>query len=182
MEKTKIGLFLILIVSVIGLVGFWSVRTIQSGSEYKLEEKMQALLEENELLKIEKEELEKELGALKTEIEDEKQKRELIESEKKDTQTVTNTENYKYQKLIDALEKLIADKVNMKLKSKGTRVGTVQEFLNLYNNTSKKIDNDYGESTVLAIKNFQKKEGLTADGEAGPTTFAKMIEWLKKQG
>ena len=69
----------------------------------------------------------------------------------------------------------------MKLKSKGTRVGTVQEFLNIYNNTSKKVDNDYGAGTKTDVVNFQKKEGLTADGEAGPTTFVKMIDWLKKQ-
>jgi peptidoglycan hydrolase-like protein with peptidoglycan-binding domain len=67
----------------------------------------------------------------------------------------------------------------MKEKSQGTRVGTIQTFLNIYNNTSKKIDNDYGASTKADIIKFQKNEGLTADGGAGPSTFRKMIDWLK---
>jgi len=41
------------------------------------------------------------------------------------------------------------------------------------------VDNDYGASTVTAIKNFQKAQGLTADGAAGYTTYKKMISWLK---
>ncbi|PIR68691.1 hypothetical protein COU48_02755 [Candidatus Nomurabacteria bacterium CG10_big_fil_rev_8_21_14_0_10_03_31_7] len=70
----------------------------------------------------------------------------------------------------------------MKLKSIGTRVGTVQNFLNVYNKTSNKIDNSYGASTQKAVASFQKTQGMTADGEAGPSTFSKMIDWLKKQG
>ncbi|HBB54043.1 TPA: hypothetical protein DHS24_02780 [Candidatus Nomurabacteria bacterium] len=69
----------------------------------------------------------------------------------------------------------------MKEKSQGTRVGTVQTFLNIYNNTSKLVDNDYGPGTKTDVMNFQKAEGITVDGEAGPGTFRKMIEWLKKQ-
>ncbi|MDE2031162.1 MAG: peptidoglycan-binding protein [Patescibacteria group bacterium] len=70
----------------------------------------------------------------------------------------------------------------MKLKSTGSRVGTVQNFLNIYNNTSSKVDNDYGASTQKAVMAFQKDQGLSADGQAGSSTFAKMISWLKKQG
>ena len=69
----------------------------------------------------------------------------------------------------------------MKKGSRGTRVGTVQEFLNIYNGTDSKIDNDFGATTENQIKAFQKSEGLTADGQAGPGTYKKMIEWLKKQ-
>ena len=70
----------------------------------------------------------------------------------------------------------------MKVGSKGTRVGTVQNFLNLYNKTSKRVDNDYGKTTKTDVIAFQKAVGLTQDGETGPTTYKKMIEWLKKQG
>lgn len=69
----------------------------------------------------------------------------------------------------------------MKEKSQGTRVGTLQAFLNIYNNTSKKVDNDFGAGTKTDVINFQKAEKLLADGEAGPGTFQKMIDWLKKQ-
>lgn len=83
--------------------------------------------------------------------------------------------------LITALQKLADDNVLMKKGSRGTRVGTVQEFLNIYNGTDSKIDNDFGATTENQIKAFQKSEGLTADGQAGPGTYKKMIEWLKKQ-
>ncbi|HYD90300.1 MAG TPA: peptidoglycan-binding domain-containing protein, partial [Flavobacterium sp.] len=83
--------------------------------------------------------------------------------------------------LINELQKLIDDNIFMKEKSSGTRVGTVQTFLNLYNNTSKRVDNDYGAGTKADVIKFQKAVGLTADGEAGPNTYRKMIEWLKKQ-
>ncbi|MCE9548824.1 peptidoglycan-binding protein [Candidatus Nomurabacteria bacterium] len=69
----------------------------------------------------------------------------------------------------------------MKEKSRGTRVGTVQTFLNIYNGTTKKVDNDYGAGTKADVIKFQKAVGLTADGEAGPSTFAKMIDWLETQ-
>ena len=69
----------------------------------------------------------------------------------------------------------------MKEKSYGTRVGTIQTFLNIYNNTTKKVDNDYGAGTKTDVIKFQKAEKITADGEAGPSTFLKMIDWLKKR-
>ncbi|MDQ5953038.1 MAG: N-acetylmuramoyl-L-alanine amidase [Patescibacteria group bacterium] len=86
-----------------------------------------------------------------------------------------------YGDLKTALQKLVNDNVLMKKGSRGTRVGTVQEFLNIYNGTDSKIDNDYGTTTENQIKVFQKAEGITADGEAGPGTYKKMIDWLNKQ-
>jgi len=88
---------------------------------------------------------------------------------------------FKYQSLIDELQKLISSNVFLKLKSSGAKVGTVQNFLNIYNNTSNKVDNDYGASTVQMVAAFQKDMGLGADGQAGSNTFSKMIDWLKKQ-
>lgn len=85
----------------------------------------------------------------------------------------------KHADLIAKLQKLIDDKILMKKGSQGTRVGTVQEFLNLYNGTDARIDNDYGDTTANAIKKFQSEQGLSADGQAGTGTYAKMIEWLK---
>ncbi|MBI2630677.1 peptidoglycan-binding protein [Candidatus Nomurabacteria bacterium] len=70
----------------------------------------------------------------------------------------------------------------MKVGSKGTRVGTIQKFLNLYNKTSKPVDNDYGPGLKADVTAYQKAAGTTADGETGPATYKKMIEWLKKQG
>lgn len=83
-----------------------------------------------------------------------------------------------YADLQTKIQGLINDKVFMKKGSRGTRVGTVQKFLIAYG-VSMKVDNDYGDSVANAVKKFQKEEGLTADGETGPTTYQKMIEWLK---
>ena len=69
----------------------------------------------------------------------------------------------------------------MKVGSKGTRVGTVQEFLNIYNKTKDPIDNVYGAGTATKIKAFQTAEKLAGpDGQAGPATFTAMLAWLKK--
>lgn len=81
--------------------------------------------------------------------------------------------------LIDEIEDLIADQVFMKKGSRGTRVGTVQKFLKRYG-ISITADNDYGDSTVTAVKKFQSEQKITADGETGPGTYKKMIEWLQK--
>lgn len=93
----------------------------------------------------------------------------------------TTTSNSEYSDLIARLEKLIEDNVFMKKGSRGTRVGTVQEFLNLYNGTDSRIDNDYGGTTENQVRSFQRSEGLTTDGQTGPNTYRKMIEWLNKQ-
>ena len=77
------------------------------------------------------------------------------------------------------LQKLVDGKVYLKNKSQGSAVGTLQKFLNIYNNTLTKVDNDYGASTATDVKAFQKAQGLTQDGEVGPGTFSKMISWLK---
>ena len=157
------------------LLGYWAVRTIEPGDAFVSKQKQIALEEKNQ-------ELEKEIRALKNEL----AALEPKEIEEKPTPTTTTptkpaTVTYKYQSLINDLQKLVTDKVFMKEGSQGTRVGTLQTFLNIYNKTSKKVDNDYGAGTKVDVTNFQKAEKLTADGEAGPGTFQKMIDWLKKQ-
>ncbi len=99
------------------------------------------------------------------------------------TPPTTATIPEKYAALGAKIEKLITEYGGtMKVGSKGTRVGTVQEFLNIYNKTSDPVDNVYGEGTSAKIKAFQTAEKLaSADGQAGPGTFKAMIEWLKKQ-
>ena len=170
MDKLKFTLFSIVVLAVVGLLGYWAVSSIESGSEHTTKQKLEQLEQKNEDLKKEVETLTDELSVLRPKIEEPEEAAE----EPAHTPTV-----YKNQSLINELQKLVDDNINMKLKSVGTRVGMVQKFLNLYNNTENKIDNDYGAGTVKLVIAFQKAEGLTADGEAGPGTFAKMIEWLK---
>lgn len=95
------------------------------------------------------------------------------------SQTDTSASQGTHSDLIRRLQGLIDDNILMKEGSRGTRVGTVQEFLNLYNNTSNGIDNDYGPGTKSKVAAFQKAVGLSADGQAGPNTYKKMINWLE---
>lgn len=82
--------------------------------------------------------------------------------------------------LLGKLQGLIDDNIQMKKGSRGTRVGTVQKFLNIYLDKQSGVDNVYGEGTIKRVKEFQSKEGIGADGFAGPNTYKKMIEVLKK--
>ncbi|MFN4181360.1 MAG: peptidoglycan-binding protein [Candidatus Paceibacteria bacterium] len=178
-ESIKFWLGSIMVFALLGGLGYFAFSSIDSGSEYVSQSKLQTLIDENQSLR-------EEIKKLETKLESYEPK--LVEQEPiptSNSQVIeknTETKTYKYSALISELEALVKDNIQMKLKSRGTRVGTVQNFLNIYNNTSNKIDNDYGESTKKAVAAFQKAVGISATGEAGPATFTKMIEWLKKQG
>lgn len=174
MEKLKFTLLAVVTLSIVGIVGYWSVMTIQSGSEHAETEMIEQLQKENGDLKLEVQKQKMELNTLKAALEEPKPT--VTKTPEAPAPTVS-----KYQTLINELQKIVDSKTVLKEKSKGDRVGTVQKFLNIYNNTSTKVDNDYGPGTVARVKDFQKDVGLTADGEAGTSTFNKMIEWLEKQ-
>jgi murein L,D-transpeptidase YcbB/YkuD len=179
MEKFKFTLLSIIIIACLGLIGYWAVITIEPGNAHFYKEKQLELEEENR-------ELLKEIAELENRIV-------ILEDEKvepapatpaptpKPAAPTTTTTSSKHQGLINELQKLVDDNVFMKVGSKGTRVGTIQTFLNIYNKTTNKIDNDYGTGMKTLVMNYQKAVGITADGETGPTTYKKMIEWLKKQ-
>ncbi len=104
------------------------------------------------------------------------EKREKEEAESNEKKNELSKEK---QDLLKKLKTLLKDNVYMKNGSKGTRVGTVQNFLNLYFKENIRIDNDYGPKTIERVKEFQKREGLDADGFAGPQTYKKMISLLE---
>lgn len=83
------------------------------------------------------------------------------------------------QTLLAELEDLIVDDIFMREGSRGTRVGTVQNFLNLYLDTESSVDNQYGPGTRARVRQFQEQEGLSADGLAGPSTYGAMIDVLE---
>lgn len=100
-----------------------------------------------------------------------------IPEEEIDVPVPTPVEPEKPTGLAGELQKLVDDNVLMKKGSRGTRVGTIQKFLIEYG-IKMTADNDYGDSTVAAVKKFQTDQKLSADGQAGPGTYRKMIEWL----
>lgn len=186
MEKLKFALFSIVVLALVGILGYWAVATIKSGSEFAATQKIGELQQQNEDLTKQIADLTQQLNNSEAQVVSLTpaltQTVTPSTTPNTSTKTSTKTTTYKNQTLINQLQQLITDNINMKLNSTGTRVGTVQTFLNLYNNTSNKVDNDYGASTVKAISAFQKAQGLTADGQAGASTFNKMISWLQKQG
>lgn len=183
LDNFKFIILTIVVLVFVGFLGFWAFTTLEPGDLHALRQEKQALEDKNRELEKEVARLQSELGAIEAE------KDALAEAvapkpeeEKPTTPPPATTTTYKNQTLINELQKLVTDNVFMKVGSKGTRVGTVQKFLNLYNKTSTKVDNDYGTGMKTAVTTYQKAVGITADGETGPTTYKKMIEWLKKQG
>lgn len=175
MEKLKFTLFSVVILALIGIIGYWSFVSLQSGSEYVKDEKIKQLEKENEDLSKEVERLAGELSVLEVKVE------ESASTVEQGVEETPEPAVYKYQSLINELEKLVDGNIFLKEGSKGAHVGTVQSFLNIYNNTSNRMDNDYGAGTTKVVSAFQKDSGLSADGEAGVNTFKKMIDWLQKQ-
>ena len=58
--------------------------------------------------------------------------------------------------------------------SRGNEVTQIQTKLKRWGYYNGSIDGIYGSKTVEAVKYFQRKNGLTADGVAGPATLKKM--------
>ena len=58
--------------------------------------------------------------------------------------------------------------------SRGSEVTQIQTKLKRWGYYSGNIDGIYGTQTVNAVKYFQRKNGLTADGSAGPATLKAM--------
>jgi len=177
-ENFKFAVISIIVLAGVGLLGYWAFITLEPGEVSVYRQRQEELEARNRELEKEIAELKSELGTVAAE------KEKLVEAvtETEGEEEMPAPTTFKNQTLINELEKLVSANVFMEEGSRGTRVGTVQTFLNLYNKTSKKVDNDYGPGMKTDVLNFQKAEGLIADSEAGPATFKKMIEWLKKQG
>lgn len=193
-ENLKFTIISTLVIIIFGALGYWAFSTIESGTGHinsqeqkEIAQRVKDLTDENYQLKRQLSLLEEEQSLVEqAEIEAKNLEAEKVAEEPikkveptKPQTTTTPSKTYKYQSLIDELQGLVNKNVYLKLKSQGPAVATVQKFLNLYNNTNNKIDSDYGPGTVTLIKNFQKAQGLTADGETGVGTLKKMISWLK---
>ena len=61
-----------------------------------------------------------------------------------------------------------------KIGSRGTEVINIQTRLKSWRYYSYTVDGIYGWRTAEAVKSFQRKNGLTADGICGPATLAKI--------
>ncbi len=59
-------------------------------------------------------------------------------------------------------------------------VGAIQHLLRAQGFYKGRVDGVYGPKTVAAIKAFQRKNGLKADGVAGPQTLPKLVVTLRR--
>lgn len=192
MENFKFALSSLFIIALLGGAGYWAFSTMESGSTHvdiqkqkelqskniELEKQIVDLTRQVDLLRGEKE------NNIKKDIDATEDQKDIdtpapVTTPKTTTPVAPKTTTLKYQTLINELQKLVDGNIFLKYKSQGTAVGSIQKFFNIYNNTSNKVDNDFGLGTVTIVKNFQKSQGLTADGEVGPSTIKKMISWLK---
>jgi len=186
MDNLKFILSSIIIITLLSFAGYWAFSTIESGSSHVDIQIQKELEDKNEKLEKEVSELKKQISILQKDNESLGQKPETVE-EVKNVEPVVEVKIppkvivSKYQTNINDLQKMVDGNIYLKNKSQGPAVGTIQKFLNIYNNTNNKVDNDYGVTTSNAIKNFQKAQGLTVDGETGPNTYKKMISWLKNK-
>ncbi len=184
MENFKFILSSIIVISLLAFAGYWAFSTIESGSSHVDIQKQKEIEDKNEELIKEINNLKKQVSLLEENKEDQIKNDKIIEEVKTPEPTVVTPPvitTLKYQSLINELQKLVDGNIYLKNKSQGPAVGSIQKFLNIYNNTSSKVDNDYGTSTATAVKSFQKAQGLTIDGETGPNTYKKMITWLKSR-
>lgn len=68
------------------------------------------------------------------------------------------------------------DYVTLRSGSTGDAVSSLQERLKVLKYYTAAVDGSYGKGTVSAVKAFQKKAGLSADGIAGPLTQAAIYD------
>ncbi len=68
----------------------------------------------------------------------------------------------------------VSTSTTLKSGAKGEAVKELQRRLKELGYYNSVIDGEYGGKTVVAVKAFQKKNGLTADGVAGSTTLKKL--------
>lgn len=68
----------------------------------------------------------------------------------------------------------------IKIKMSGDDVRWIQTKLKEYGFLDGKIDNFFGENTLIAITNFQRKVGIKADGIVGQQTWSQIVNYKSK--
>lgn len=168
MNEFKFQITTFLLVALLAFGGYWAFTSLDRGVTYNRSETVASLSNDTE-------EITEDPGEISVV---EESQREETPSEETPTEETPQELSEDLQDLADRLQGLIDDDIYMKDGSRGTRVGTVQEFLNLYLDTQSSVDNQYGPGTIERVRSFQQSEGLSADGLAGPATYEQMLEVL----
>jgi hypothetical protein len=86
----------------------------------------------------------------------------------------------KFEKIVEVYVSILeGGSVLLKRGSRGNDVKTLQTNLTKLGFPCGSIDGIFGEKTEKAVREFQKKHGLSIDGIAGPKTLGKIAELLK---
>jgi hypothetical protein len=96
------------------------------------------------------------------------------------TNQTSSTNNSGSSDLSTQIKSMIDQKITLKSGSKGSTVGSMQQFMNLYFQKQSKIDNDYGKRLVADVIKFQGQNKISQTGKVGAQTLQRMIEWLNK--
>lgn len=180
MENLKFTVTSSIMVLVIAAIGFLAYMALEKGDESGLKQQVRELKEQL----VEKDEkvteLERQIASLSVDLEGQKEivaEQETVVATKVETKPEPTTSSD--SDLLTALKSLKSKGVVLEPGNSGSSVGTVQKFLNVYNNTSGGVDNDFGPGTRNKVESFQSKEKLTPDGGVGSGTLSAMIKWLE---
>ncbi len=92
---------------------------------------------------------------------------------------VTPSSNSTSTSLSANLGSMITNKTLLKLGSKGTNVGYVEQFMNLYFKKALVIDNTFDKVLKSNVTTFQKQNKISQTGSVGTVTLQMMVLWLK---
>ena len=77
------------------------------------------------------------------------------------------------------IEDLISRNITLKQGSRGSDVGTIQEFMNQYYKRNDKVDNDFGPGLTALVKKFQASQKLPSTGQVAARTLGAMKNLAK---
>ncbi|MFT7328324.1 MAG: hypothetical protein ACI870_000511 [Crocinitomicaceae bacterium] len=176
MNELKYQLTQFIFLVILGLAAYWALTNLDNGISYTRDNIVQDA-------DLSQEEPDQQANTVNNQIIltalDASGELEVIAEEKPIVETTpASVEN---SELISAIETLVADGITMDNGDTGSRVGTVQKFLDIYFGDKKvSIDNDFGPTTKGLVRDFQNTELNGGDGRIGPNTLRAMIEYLKK--
>ena len=181
MENLKFTVTSSIMVFVIAAVGFLAYMALEKGDESGLKQQVRELKAQLVEKQEEVTELERQVALLSVDLEGQQEiVAEQEEAAEQQTESSTETSSGSDSELLTALKSLKSRGVVLEPGDSGSSVGTIQKFLNVYNNTSGGVDNDFGPGTRGKVENFQANEGIGVDGGVGPGTLSAMIKWLEE--
>lgn len=180
---TLISSFIFIIIIGLGVLAFFALETGDSNGSRQIVTQLRNQVQEKDealqdaLRRIA--EYEAQLGG-QEESSDESAPEPAPEPE--ETSSESSSATNQHQSLINDLDRLRQRGAILEPGSRNADVGTIQQFLNIYNNTTGGVDNDFGPATRRRVEAFQTAQNTSVTGAVGPQTLQAMITWLQNNG